>query len=84
MLRPLFPQQNLRYQFPLVKVCLTDGFGCGYNDGQTDACVTSALWSSHASYGDDDGGGGSIIIDAALGQVRIVCRILKGGCFLCS
>ena len=59
-------RQNQRYQFPLVSVCLSHSYGCGYlNLGTTD-CVASAFWDSHATYGGDD----SLRIDASQGQVR--------------
>eukprot|EP00752_Nemacystus_decipiens_P003200 g2961.t1 len=52
---------NQRYQFPTVSVCLEDGYGCGYNDHGTDACISSSLWTSHAWY---EGGDEFIYIEA--------------------
>lgn len=51
-LRRLCTVQNDPYAFPYVMVCLFDGSGCGYLDGETDECVASVSATVYA--GDDD------------------------------
>lgn len=42
--------KNKLYKFPVVTVCMSHRSGCGYSDNSTEACVTSALKFSYASY----------------------------------